>query len=88
MPPKKVSSDFNKYVPLLKEAQVTDKFIVSIEKVFNACGKDTVFGQTNVQEWLKCSKTKATNVMKVMKSAKVIKNVSGEGFGKYVFIEL
>lgn len=84
----KVSSTFDKYVPLLKESEITDKFIESIEKVFNICGTDTSFGQVNVQEWLKCSKSKSTNVMKAMKIAKVIKKVSGVGFGKYQFIEL
>lgn len=84
----KVSSTFDKYVPLLKEAEITDKFIESIEKVFNLCGTDVTFGQVNVQEWLKCSKSKSTNVMKAMKTAKVIKKVSGAGFGKYQFIEL
>lgn len=84
----KVGSTFDKYVPLLKEAEITDKFIESIEMVFNTCGTDAAFGQVNVQEWLKCSKSKSTNVMKAMKVAKVIKKVSGVGFGRYQFIEL
>lgn len=69
----KVSSTFDKYVPFLKEAEVTDKFIESIEKVFNACGTNVTFGQVNVQEWLECSKSKSTNVMKAMKAAKLMK---------------
>lgn len=84
----KVGSTFDKYVSLLKEAEITDKFIESIEMVFNACGTGAAFGQVNVQEWLKCSKSKSTNVMKAMKIAKVIKKVSGVGFGRYQFIEL
>ncbi len=83
-----VSSTFERYVPILKEAEITYKFIESIEKVFNVSGVDTIFGQTNVQEWLRCSKSKSTNVMKAMKTAKVIKKVSGVGFGKYQFIKL
>lgn len=83
----KVSSTFDKYIPLLKEAEITDKFIESIEKVFHACGTDATFGQVNVQKWLKCSKSKSTNVMKAMKTAGVIKKVSGAGFGRYQFIE-
>ena len=75
-------------IPLLQEAKITDKFIGSIEKVFIICGTDAIFGQVDVQEWLKCSKSKSTNVMRAMKSAKVIKAVSGAGFGKYQFIEL
>ena len=84
----KVGSTFDRYVPLLKEAEVTDKFIESIEKVFNACGTNVTFGQVNVQEWLECSKSKSTNVMKALKTAKIIKKVSGAGFGRYQFIEL
>ena len=84
----KVSSTFDKYVPLLKDAGITDKFIESIEMVFDTCDTSVTFGQVNVQEWLKCSKSKSTNVMKAMKTAKVIKKVSGAGFGRYQFIEL
>ena len=46
-----------------------------------------VFGQANVIDWLKCSKSKATNIIKEMKKAKVIEKVSGFGPGKYKFIE-
>jgi len=83
-----VGSEFGKYVPFLKDAGVTDKFIENIGKVFVICGVDTTFGQVNVQEWLACSKSKSTNVMNAMKKANIIKGVSGEGFGKYRFIQL
>ena len=39
-------------------------------------------------EWLGCSKSKATNVMNVLKEAKVIEKVTGFGSGKYRFINL
>lgn len=68
---------------MLKDAEITDKFIKSIENAFNVCGTDTVFGHVNVQEWLKSLKSKATNVIKAMKIAKTIKKVSGSGFGKH-----
>ena len=84
----KVSSTFDKYVSMLKNAGITDKFIESIETVFHACDTRVVFGQVNVQEWLECSKSKETNVMKAMKTAKIIKKVPGAGFGRYQFIEL
>lgn len=84
----KVSSTFEKYIPLLQKENITDRYIESIEKVFRECGTDTPFGQMNVQEWLKCSKSKATNVMKAMKKAKVIRRAAGAGFGRYFFIEL
>lgn len=84
----KVSNTFEKYMPLLRDAKLTDKFIKNIEQVFAACGTGAPFGQANVQEWLNCSKSKATNVMNAMKSAKVIKKVTGYGSGRYEFIEL
>ena len=84
----KVSNTFDKYMPLFKEAELTDKFIKNIEQVFVSCGIGVPFGQANVQEWLSCSKSKATNVMNAMKAAKVIKKVTGYGSGRYIFIEL
>ena len=39
-------------------------------------------------EWLGCSKSKATNVMNVLKEAKVIEKVTGLGAGKYRFLKL
>lgn len=56
--------------------------------IIESWGTGVPFGQANVQEWLNCSKSKATNVMKAMKTAKIIKKVSGVGFGRYQFIEL
>lgn len=85
---RKVSNAFEKYQPLLKEANATDVFVNNIEKVFKHCGTDTIFGQANVMEWLGCSKSKATNVMNVLKEAKVIEKVTGLGAGKYRFLKL
>ncbi len=84
----KVSNDFEKYLPLFKEADVTDTFIYNIQKVFEMCGVGVPFGQANVMEWLNCSKSKATNIMTVMKAAKVIKKVTGLGPGKYEFLDV
>lgn len=84
----KVSSDFEKYLPLLEEEKATDTFINNIEQVFGQCGIGVPFGQTNVMEWLDCSKSKATNIMNAMKAAKVVKKVTGLGPGKYEFVEV
>ena len=84
----KIGSTFDKYIPFLRDAEITDKFIENIEKVFAICGVNTIFGQVNVQEWLMCSKSKSTNIMNAMKKANIIKSVSDAGFGKYQFIEL
>lgn len=84
----KESNTFDKYMPLFKEAEITEKFIKNIEQVFASCNIGVPFGQANVQEWLGCSKSKATNIMNAMKAAKVIKKVTGYGSGRYEFIEL
>lgn len=84
----KMSNAFEKYLPLFNEAELTEKFIINIKKVFAECGTGVPFGQANVMEWLKCSKSKAINVMNAMKAAKVITKVTGFGVGRYEFIEL
>lgn len=84
----KVSNTFEKYIPIFKEAGITDKFISNSKIVYDKCGVGVPFGQANVQEWLDCSKSKATNVMRALKKAKVIKKVTGYGSGRYEFIEL
>ena len=86
--PEKVSNAFDKYLPLLEEANATDTFIKNIEKVYGHCGAGTPFGQANVMEWLKCSKSKATNIMNVLKKANVIEKVTGMGAGRYSFLDL
>lgn len=84
----KVSNAFEKYIPLLMDAGITEKFIGNIEKVFVASNIGVPFGQANIMEWLNCSKSKATNIMNAMKAAKVIKKVTGVRAGRYEFIEL
>ena len=85
---KKVSNDFKRYISLLEEAGVTETFINNIERVFEQCGIGNPFGQSNIMEWLNCSKSKATNIMNAMKAAKVIKKVTGLVPGKYEFLEV
>ena len=63
-------------------------FVNNIQQVFNFCGFGVPFGQSNVMEWLNCSKSKATNIMRVMKKAKVIRKVTGMGPGKYEFVRI
>ena len=66
----------------------TDIYINNIRIVYEHCRVDTLFWQTNVMEWLNCSKSKATNVMNVLKMANAIKKVKGFGPGKYRFLDL
>ena len=85
---KKVSNTFNDYIPLLKAVDVTDIFINNIRMIYEHCNTETPFGQANVMEWLKCSKSKATNIMNVLKQANVIEKVKGLGAGRYRFVDL
>ncbi len=86
--PKKVSNTFEDYIPLLNEVGATDIYINNIRSVYEHCGVDTLFGQINVMEWLECSKSKATNIMNVLKMANVIEKVKGFGHGKYRFADI
>lgn len=86
--PKKVSNTFEDYIPLLNAVGATDIYINNIRIVYEHCRVDTLFGQTNVMEWLNCSKSKATNVMNVLKMTNAIEKVKGFGPGKYRFLDL
>ena len=77
---------FEKYQILLEKAGITAKFIANIEIIYDKFGVEESFGQANVQECLKCSKSKATNIMNAMKTASIIGKVVGLGAGKYRFI--
>ena len=84
----KVSNEFDNYIPLLRAADVTDTFINNIRIVYEHCNTDTLFGQAKVMEWLECSKSKATNIMNVLKKANVVEKVKGFGAGRYKFVDL
>lgn len=76
---------FARYEAMLVSAGTTKTYLTSIRSVYEHIGQD-VFGQSDVMEYLDCSKSKATNVMNVMKQANVIKKVTGMGPGKYRFV--
>lgn len=86
--PEKVSNAFDNYMLLLKNTGATDTFINNIRVVYEYCDKGTPFGQADVMKWLKCSKSKATNIMNVLKQAHAIEKVRGFGAGKYRFVDL
>lgn len=73
---------------LFEDAEISEKYIANIRIVYEKCGIGKPFGQSNVQEWLQCSKSKATKVMNAMKAAEVIQKVKGFGAGKYVFVKM
>ena len=87
--PEKVSNSFERYMQLLKEVQASDKYIKNIEVVYAFYSEDdTPFGQVNIMAWLECSKSKATNIMHLMKMADLIEKVKGHGPGRYQFRKL
>ncbi len=83
--PEKVISDLEVYRTMMRKAGVTETFILNIEVVYRHAGQN-VFKQSDVMEYLECSKTKATNVMNAMKKAGIIEKVTGMGFGRYRFV--
>ena len=60
-------------------------FIVNIERIFQCAGQND-FKQSDVMEYLNCSKSKAGNLISAMKQAGVIKKVTGKGLGVYQFV--
>lgn len=84
----KVSNKFDEFVPLLRDSDVRERFIDNIRMVYDHCGTVQAFGQANVMEWLDCSKSKATNIMNVLRQTDIIEKVKGLGPGKYRFREL
>ncbi len=84
----KTSYIFEKYMPLLLNVGITERYIKNIEYIFAECNTDTPFGQAKVMECLHCSKSKATNIMKAMKKAKIIRKIAGLGPGRYEFIDI
>ena len=85
--PEKDLSRFMAYYEFLAKKETTEKYMRSINYVYDKVGDDTPFGQSDVQKWLDCSKWKATNVMNIMKNAGIIYQVKGYGSGKYKFID-
>ena len=86
--PEKVSSTFEKYALLLEKDNVSNTFIHNIRIVYENYSDEEPFGQINVMNWLNCSKSKATNIMNVLKQTGIIEKVSGFGIGKYKFKDI
>lgn len=84
----KATQNFEEYRFLLEDAEITETFITNIKIIYDRCGVEVSFGQSNIQNWLNCSKSKSTNIMNAMKKANIIEKVVGLGAGKYRFIKL
>lgn len=84
----KVSSTFEIYRNILEAAAISNIFISNIEKIFVSYGTERIFKQADIMDELGCSKSKATNVMNVMRKAQIIEKVKGFGNGKYKFVDM
>lgn len=76
---------FAKYKTLLVDTGITKIYISNIERIYKYVGQ-TVFRQSDVMEYLGCSKSKAGNIINAMKQAGVIRKVTGMGLGRYQFV--
>lgn len=85
---RKVSSTFEIYRNILEAAAISNIFISNIEKIFVSYGTEGIFKQADIMDELGCSKSKATNVMNVMRKAQIIEKVKGFGNGKYKFVDV
>lgn len=83
----KTSNAFEKYAAILKKEQVKEKVIAKIQMVHGEYGRD-YFGQRDVMNLLKCSKSTATNLMNIMKKSNIIEAVRGYGHGRYRFVDI
>ena len=86
--PKDSGNTFDRYMTLLKSADVTDIYINNIRMVYQHCGTDIPFRQADVMVWLECSKSKATNIMNALKMAGIVEKVKGLGAGRYRFTDV
>lgn len=85
--PEKVVNAFERYIPFLDNAEVTEVYVKNIKLVYEFSGVGEPFGQANIVKWLGCSKTKAANIIKYLKKAGIVEKVKGLGPGKYKFIK-
>jgi len=76
---------FAKYKTLLVDTGITKIYISNIERIYKYVGQ-TVFRQSDVMEYLGCSKSKAGNIINAMKQAGIIRKVTGMGLGRYQFV--
>ncbi len=76
---------FDSYAETLEKIEVSNKIILQIEQIYGYSHDVVAFGESDVKQWLDCSRSKATNLMKAMKEAGIIEQVRGLGAGKYKF---
>lgn len=72
----------------VKAVDTTDIFRNNIRMVYEHCSTDMPFGQAKIKELLECSKSKATDIMNVLKKVNTIEKVKGFGAGRYKFVDL
>ncbi len=63
----------------------SSKTIVHIQKMYDAFGKNTIFGRSDAQSVTGLKPTRTSELLNILSSMKVIEPVSGHGKGKYRF---
>lgn len=72
---------------ILSEIDISKIMCNHIINIFDKLDDNQVFGRKEVMEITSCGKTQASEILKVMKTTKVIMEVKGKGRGKYIFKE-
>ena len=83
----KVSNTFEKYLPLFKEAEITEKFIENSQSISGKWSRQTIW-TGKYYGMVRMFKIQSNKCYECNEGTKVIKKVTGLGAGKYKFIEL
>ena len=81
----KLTTTFETYALLLKNAKVGEKYIAHIREVYQECKQGQAFKRSDIQKWLQCSPSQATKILNAMKLACIVHKIQGQGNGMYVF---
>ncbi len=68
-------------------ADMTEKTVSHLQKLFNACREQKIFGRSDVENITGLKSSRASALIKVLVERKIIEPVSGHGKGKYKFTE-
>ena len=67
------------------DESVKSKTIEHIIELYEECGKDNVFGRSDVEKTTGLKATRASEIIKLLLENEVIEAVKGHGKGKYKF---
>lgn len=64
---------------------LSSKTILHIQKMYDAFGKNTIFGRSDAQSVTGLKPTRTSELLNILSDAKIIEPVIGHGKGKYRF---